>query len=254
MIDISKFTKNKGLTELEKTVFQYIVENINELSGTGVREIAKENYTSTSTIMRVAKKLGYSGFLEMQYHLRSLVDNHATSDIERSDFIESLNIESLLMYNNSMNISDFTKLLHQNRNSVIFIHANGFSSIIAEYMSKKFLVMGIRCIFSNGTDSIAVFENNIDNIGLALFISKSGETTMVINRARIASSKKIKVVSFTGDKSSSLNELSDITFKIQDNGKLDDRNEYPNTFFPKLLILVELIIFEYYRLQASVGS
>ncbi len=246
MIDISKFVENKGLTELEIGVFQYIVENIDELSKKGVRGIAKENYTSTSTIMRVAKKLGYAGFLEMQYHLSSLAKSSMTNETTVNDFVSQLSFDTLLINNSKQDIENFVKLLIENKGGLIYIHANGFSSIIAEYMYKKFLVMGIRCIFSNGTDSIGVFENNIENISLAVFISKSGETSTVLKRAVLSKNSGIKVVSFTGEVNSSLSQNSDIAFAIEDNGKLDDRNQLPSTFFPKLMAFVELIVYEFY--------
>ncbi len=61
-MDISKFIQNKGLTEIEIEVLNYMIDNINDINKMGVRGVAKNNFTSTSTIMRLAKKLGYSGF------------------------------------------------------------------------------------------------------------------------------------------------------------------------------------------------
>ena len=38
--------------------------------------------------------------------------------------------------------------------------------MMAEYLAKKLLVLGIKCIFSDGADSIGVFENNLEDIGV----------------------------------------------------------------------------------------
>lgn len=246
-MDLTKFVENKGLTEIELRVLNYMIDNIDDLNKMGVRGIAKNNFTSTSTIMRLAKKLGYSGFLEMQYNLLSLTKNKVGNNINDSDFIESLKLDGLLKGISNEAINSFVDILFDDNQKFIFIYANGFSGIVAEYINKKLLVMGKRCILSNGTDSIGVFENNLDFISSIIVISKSGETPMVLNKVKTAKEHDIKVISFTNELENSISKLSDISFKIEDTNKLDDRNIMPNTFFPKVLVIIELLVYEYYK-------
>ncbi|MDV4150513.1 MurR/RpiR family transcriptional regulator [Clostridium sp. AL.422] len=250
-MDLSKFIENKGLTEIEIKVLNYIVDNIEDVNKLGVRGIAKNNYTSTSTIMRLSKKLGYSGFLEMQYNLAALKKNELGDDLNERDFLDSLDMDNLLKENTSDVINRFVDTLFNDDNKFIFIYANGFSGIVAEYINKKLLVMGKRSILSNGTDSIGVFENNLDYISSIIVISKSGETPMVLNKVKTAKDYGINVISFTNERENSISKLADISFKIDDANKLDDRNLMPNTFFPKVLVLVELLIYEYYKRKNS---
>ena len=250
-MDLSQLVENKGLTEIELKVLNYMIDNIEDLNKMGVRGIAKNNFTSTSTIMRLAKKLGYSGFLEMQYNLLSLTKNELADNLHESDFIESLKMNNLLQGVSNEDINKFLDILFDDNQKFIFIYANGFSGIVAEYINKKFLVMGKRCILSNGTDSIGVFENNLDFISSIIVISKSGETPMVLNKVRTAKEHNIKVVSFTNELENSISKISDISFKIEDTNKLDDRNIMPNTFFPKVLIIIELLVYEYYKRKSS---
>lgn len=246
-MDISKIIENKGLTERETEVLKYIIENIDNVNKMGVRGIAKENFTSTSTIMRLSKKLGYSGFLEMQYNLLSIVKNETDRDINNSNFIDSLDMDSIIKMNERKDIDNFIDILLEENSKFIFIYGNGFSSIVAEYINKKLLVMGKRCILSNGTDSIGIFENNLDCISCIIVFSKSGESPMVLNKVKTAKEHNIKVVSFTNEGENSVSKLADIRFRIQDSNKLDVRNLMPNTFFPKMLAMIEFIIFEYYK-------
>lgn len=250
-MDISKIIENKKLTEREIEVLKYIIENIDSVNKMGVRGIAKENFTSTTTIMRLAKKLGYSGFLEMQYNLNSIAKNSTIEDLNKINFIESLNMESLLKMNERKDIDNFIDILLEDNSKFIFIYGNGFSSIVAEYINKKLLVMGKKCILSNGTDSIGVFENNLDYISCIIALSKSGESPMVLNKVKIAKDHNIKVVSFTNEDENSVSKLADIKFRIEDSNKLDSKNLMPNTFFPKMLSMIELIIFEYYKRKTN---
>ncbi len=97
-----------------------MIDNINDINKMGVRGVAKNNFTSTSTIMRLAKKLGYSGFLEMQYNLLSLTKNELKDNLNDSGFIESLNMDSLLEENSTEAINNFIDILFNDDHKFIF--------------------------------------------------------------------------------------------------------------------------------------
>lgn len=54
-VDLSKIVNNKKITPIEEQVLEYIINNIDSVMDLGVRGLAAENYTSTSTIMRLSK-------------------------------------------------------------------------------------------------------------------------------------------------------------------------------------------------------
>lgn len=230
MIDLSKLIDGKNLTDAEEKVLRYIIDHIDDVIKMGVRTIAKNNYTSTSTIMRLTKKLGYAGFVDMYYRLLPLVKNAESSRCENVDFINSFLNNSLLQHYNYQQIKKFAKILNQEKDKFIFIYATGFSAIMAEYIYKKLLVLGKKCILASGMDSVGVFENNLDYIGSLLVVSRSGETKQVLDKVKTAKENNIFTISFTNDSDSSINKLTDIKFKIEDSNKLDDRNMMPNTF------------------------
>ncbi|WP_342399665.1 MurR/RpiR family transcriptional regulator [Weizmannia sp. FSL W8-0676] len=244
MADIQKMIQGKKLTELDEQILKYIVENIDHVLQMGVREIARENYTSPATVIRLSKKLGYKGFVDMYYQLLPLIKKVELEQDGPSAFEQG---QPALQYNSKESIGQFIEnVLHLNE-KFIFIYATGFSSIIAEYMYKKLLVLGKKAIFATGTDSIGVFENNLDDVGALIVISKSGETKQVIDKLFLAKEHGIFTVSFTKETENTVAGLSDLNFKITDQYKLDDRNMLPNLFFPNVLILFEYIIKEYFQ-------
>jgi len=248
VIDISKLLQGKNLTETEENVLRYIIENIDEVMDMGVRGIAKNNYTSTSTIMRLTKKMGYTGFIDMHYRLLPLVKNAETSTISDMSFINSFTSNTLLEYNKYEDLKYFSNRLHQLKNKFIFIYATGFSSIAAEYIYKKFLVLGKKCILATGMDSVGVFENNLEDIGLFIVVSRSGETKLVADKAQTARENHIFMVSLTNEADNTISRLANLKFRIKDDNKLDDRNMMPNTFFADLIMLIELFVYEYYKI------
>ncbi|WP_396163272.1 MurR/RpiR family transcriptional regulator [Carnobacterium sp.] len=244
-MDISKLIQGKNVTELDIKILNYIIENIDNVLQMGVREIAKKNYTSPSTIIRLSQKLGYTGFVDLYYQLLPMVKKAEVNQQDYTSGMFSIHQQDLLNYTTDQEIKMFIERILLLKQKYIFIYATGFSAIIGEYIYKKLLVLGRKTIIATGTDSIGVFENNLQDIGALIVISKSGETQQVIEKLSIAKESGIFSASFTKETANRAAHLSDLNFKIMDNNKLDDRNMLPTAFFSKLLMLFEFIIKEY---------
>ena len=74
MVDIAKLFQGKELSESDQQLLTYIISNMDTVLQMGVRQIAKENYTSPASVIRLSKKLGYTGFIDLYYHLLPLVN------------------------------------------------------------------------------------------------------------------------------------------------------------------------------------
>lgn len=247
IVDLRKLTEGKNLTETETDVLRYIISHMDNILKIGVRGVARENFTSTSTIMRLTKKLGYSGFVDMYYKLLPMVSRREKSTADDLVFLNSFCSNSLLQYNSYDDMKLFARKISSIGNGYIFLYATGFSAIPMEYLTKKLLVLGIRCIASNGMDSIGVFENNLQQMSMLIVISRSGETNWVVDRVKTARENGIYTVSFTNETPNRVSTMADMRFRIEDSNKLDSRNMKANTFFPNVMMLMELLIYEYHR-------
>lgn len=245
MIDLSKIVQGKKLSETEQEILAYLVENIDTVLDKGVRTIAKENYTSPATVMRLAKKLGYQGFIDLYYNLEPLVKDREQGDSESGWELADNPLVELAQLNPITKIQEFTELLQANQEQAIFLYATGFSATIAEYIYKKLLVNGQRTLFASGMDSIGILESNIKSAGIFITITKSGETTNVIEKMRYFKKQGIPVVTFTNESPNTAAEIADIAFRIPNSQKLDDRNISANYFFAEVLFLFERIMQEY---------
>lgn len=67
----------RDLNDNERKIFKYVVRNIERVQDMQIRALAAECFVSTTTIMRFAKKLGFSGYREFIDALR--LANHATA-------------------------------------------------------------------------------------------------------------------------------------------------------------------------------
>lgn len=241
--DLSKIINNKKITALEEQVLEYIIENIDNVMDIGVRGVASANYTSTSTIMRLSKKLGFTGFIDMVYNISPLIDNKNTGIKEVSSPLVGTDIGFLSKYIEDEQVNKFVEVLASKSRKYIFIYARGFSEIAGEYFNKKMLGIGIKSIL---IDSIGSFENNLEDMEMLIVISKSGETKEVLDKVKVAKDNNKLVVSFTKEVENSISKLSDISFKIFDMHKLDDRNILPNSYFSNMIMFMEYLIYRYY--------
>ena len=245
---LEKLIHDKGLTETEAAVLGYIVENLDHVLAQGVRGVARANFTSTSTIMRLAKKMGYAGFVDMCYKLRTLVEVPRETEQENADFLHNFGAAPLLNYNTYTQVKSCAQQIIRQQEETIFVYGTGFSGTVGEYLYRKLINMGKHCLFASGADSVGIFENSLDRMGMFFCISKSGETALVRDKIKTARENGVFTVAITGDQVNSVGQFADIWFRVEDLWKLDDLNVMPNTFFPQTMMLMELIAYEYRRL------
>ncbi|MDQ8218616.1 MurR/RpiR family transcriptional regulator [Enterococcus faecium] len=69
MLIEEKLTKQELFTTTEKRIADYIRRNIEAAVYMTIEELAKATYTSHSAIIRLCKKMGFSGFKEFRFEL-----------------------------------------------------------------------------------------------------------------------------------------------------------------------------------------
>lgn len=249
-LDLNKLTCGVSLTDTEQAVLEYLLLHLDEALKLGVRGVAKANFTSTSTVMRLSRKLGYNGFIEMYYKLLGAVGEGSQSYELNEGFISHFAGEGAVSMENYRSLRLAAEKIYQT-DQVVFIYGMGFSSMMAEYLAKKLLVLGIKCIFSDGADYIGVFENNLEDIGVFIVFSRSGRSPYVLNRVKMAEENTVFTVGFTNDGASPLKEHCGCIIEVPDDNPLDDRNMKPTLFFSKIMTMIELLVYEYY--QVSLG-
>lgn len=238
MLDLSKLFGNIKLTSIEEGIIIYLIENIDTCTSQGIRTIAKENFTSPSTIIRLSKKLGYSGFVELTYSLKNKLSNN-----KGDKFPEDMK-RTLFSTNSENAVNDFINCINKGN---ILVSGEGFSEIVSKYMYMKLLVLGKKSILSTFIDLDVLFDNHMESINTIILVSKSGESSHCVNSCLYARERGIKIIAFTGNAKSTLAKNSDITFVIDDCEKLDNDNYYPNPFFAYCIETFELMLHKYFN-------
>ncbi len=233
-MDLDVLTKGKKLSDNEKQIIDYLMTHTKEIDGCPLREIAKRIYTSPATIVRLAQKLGFSGYTEFFFFLKNQLKNQQITEATIDYQIDSASIDQM--------IASIRDIYANQPNKFITIYATGFSGIIAEYLHKKMLVNGIKTLLVSASDSGGIISNNIENISMLITISKSGETQKVIEKMTLAQQNRIPTILFCGNGDHSANQLATYTFEVTDERPFDTQNIEYSSFFGKLLLLMEYIV------------
>lgn len=85
MLLIDKLRLQQDLTNTEKRIADYILENLAEIPAINVADLAKNTYTSHSSVIRLSQKMGYEGFRDF----RVAVSKIAHSDMYRSNPVDA---------------------------------------------------------------------------------------------------------------------------------------------------------------------
>lgn len=147
-------------------MLEYILDHLDTVQTEGVRGVARANYTSTSTIMRLARKMNYSGFVDMCYKLRSFTETPHQTMQEDENFLNSFGVESLLNYNTYTQLKTCAEKILEQKGKIIFVYGTGFSGTVCTYLTQKLVNMGILCVSATGGDSVGIFENTLERMGM----------------------------------------------------------------------------------------
>ena len=126
------------LNDTETSILKYLQENISDLKKIGIRKVAKDNYTSTTTVYKLCKKLNFEGYSDMIYHFTY------SSQIDDSE----TNIDIYTNTNKQIdnNLEAFNNILKKYENKLIMFVSTGISQTIANYMNERLSVNGYRSI------------------------------------------------------------------------------------------------------------
>ncbi len=161
----------------ERLIFEYIQHHACNISNISAKEIARDTFTTTTSVNRVCKKMGYKSYTELRY--RFLRDHFtpapATPDVgPQPDDI----------------VTDVSRLL--THSSHIYLYARGASLTSLNYLSRFLSLASLPHLILNDMHQLTRVSK-----GTLVLISKSGETQSLIEMARNALRKGLKIIAIT---------------------------------------------------------
>ena len=232
------------LTEDERKVITSITSHSERgEKRVGIQQIASENFLSTTSIVKMCKRLGFDGYSELYYHLSRQM---AASGGRQAEDLERL------IDNYSPDLpARFRALLREARDGKMFTTGEGFSNIVGTYIAQRLSICGFRAYNNVHFYDYMLFQEAHqravrDETAVMFAVSQSGETEPVLNDVRHAKQHGHRIVSFTKRGDSSLARLSDLVF-VLDGSKQTLAGSLPNPFFGHVILLFEELVAQYFE-------
>lgn len=197
----------KEFTYQEEAVASYIINNSRDFLHMNIQELAIASFTSTSSVFRMCKKMGFKGFIEFKYKFTLEYEkmNDSDKDVDDIPFSQKTTVSEIielipLIYYKAIDrtnrLTDRQTLLrcinHILKCDVISIYGLGLNHTLAMLYQTKFEEVGKKCVAYDNPiwHSIArLKDENTKNF--VILITWSGENPTIVNVA-----KRMKVLGF----------------------------------------------------------
>lgn len=195
----------KNFNQLELKIYEYIVNHELQLPYMSIRDLANEIPTSTTSILRFCKKLGYDGFKEFKYaYKRVMRENKNYKDYDFSEVVDCLRKFDSQYYQQLFNEA---VIMLANAESILFLGI-GDSGIAGQYGARRFSSYGKYASAINDP----YYKINISGKKtVAIVLSVSGETPEVIRELQDCKRLGCQIIAITTTATSTIAKLSDIT-------------------------------------------
>ena len=207
--------------------------NLNEK--VSIDTLASECFVSKAAVVKLAKKLGYSGYSEMRYSM-----------MEHQSKIFSVDCSSIMAPSENSALQQYVEklceLLYENRKRKIYLDSLGICDSARDYYYSRLLMFGFDVVMSY---HFATFH--ISEPGLFFFLSFSGSRAEKLEAMRIANDCGFTTVALTATGNSPM--AREAVYAIEIEGVRTPLASYqPNLFVPNVIVLLELALSKYSEL------
>ena len=219
-------------TETEKSVAQYILDRPNDVLDMSIREFAQITFTSTPTVLRVCRKLGFDGYKEFKKALILELENekHFVAQVDPSQPFRGFESPNQIvgsmaaLYKESvestaalLNISALSQvadqIFHARR---LFLYAIGDTQITCRLFANKLLKLNIHPILATENYQEMQETYNLTREDFALFVSYEGMYDWFMKCASVLKRRRIRSCVITGNSDSPLTGLCANTILLPD--------------------------------------
>lgn len=221
----------KLLTNSERKVADYIIKYTSEATFDTVNGLSKKVGTSTTTIMRLAAKMGYSGYAELQNDLQEYIMNSSTPKERLISNLQNVQENQLWSQTANYYIQQINQLFNQ-------IDQNSLDEVVSLIESSKnvyctcvrsglpvgqYFSQNVNRIHGNCSMIVADLSDWVDEIismgpgDVLVAISFPRYANRIHEFVKIAKEKNVKIVIITDNYTAPIVEFGDIVIPCDSN-------------------------------------
>ena len=235
------------LTNSEQKVFTYIYENQNKIINMKINDLAKATYTSKTVIINLSQKLGFEGFSDLKYYLKSNNKlNSRNNNIDLQILLKE-NIQKTFIITEKDLYEKASKMITNSK--TIYVFARGTSKAAGYYLNHLLLTIGIKCIFVKDYNLLTLVGNKLEKDEVVILLSLSGNTEKIIEVVNISKLKGSPTIGITSFGNGNLARLCDLTLNfVSDNTETKFNDSISRI---GMFIVIEMLINEIKEINLS---
>lgn len=203
-----------NFTEREKMISNYIIENSEEVVNLSSRELARNTFTNSTTIIRFIKKLGYHSYndfkINLLYDLKNEIYNKEELHLGEQENIytilnklTSLHEQVIFETKKNMNIDNIiaiSKILNESHEINFF--ATDANMAIAEYVSHNLFLIGKKSNVYSSIDKILLYNNVSQDSSSIIVITRQGQDKNIARAMLELKKSDIKTITICSNEDS----------------------------------------------------
>lgn len=221
----------KDASPTEQAIIDFVLQQPEEASQLTIYELADQTYTSPSSVIRLCKKIGYSGYKEFikaliyEQAVRANYREQSLTDLSRKD--STTDIIQKVTHKNILSLEETQSMIEADIiDACVKVIANcnrlcifgmGASQIVAQDAKLKFTRIDKMALVSEDWHTQLLYARTMAENDLAIVISYSGKTEEMIQCAETAQANGATVISITNREDSPINQLADYSLYVASN-------------------------------------
>ncbi|PKG25332.1 MurR/RpiR family transcriptional regulator [Niallia nealsonii] len=241
------------LLEMDFHILKYILHNKNICYQLGINELADKCNVSRSSILRLAQKLGFSGYSEFRVYLKWQTQGEVIQEMNSTGNLYD-DIQETIKYTKTKDYEAICKLIDTSER--IFVYGTGNLQLnCADELQRMFLSMQRHLYVIRAQKEFEIITQSLTANDLILIISFSGDTPIIFSAVQTLVAKGVPFVSITNLKSNRLATMTPYNlYAISSETKISD--EVHIHTFSSFFIIGETLFRNYvdYRQTLSISK
>lgn len=227
---LTELVKTKSLSEIQHDVFAYMVDHHEEIADLTLAQLAAATYTSSATLVRLAKKFDFGGFIEfrdalvdeLDYLDRQVKGIDANRPIAPDDSLMSVASKISILEKEALD-ETLSLLDHDTLRKAVnilrdakTIHLCGvsFNHALGNLFAGKMMRLGKPVILCPYEEDYLYTAALIEKQDAAVMISYSGSLPIIRRMMRMYQNAQIPIIALTSYGPSDLRTTADVTLTI----------------------------------------
>ncbi len=214
----------------ERKVARYVSQNLDNMVGVSVEELAGRSGSSQAAVVRFCKKLGYKGYRDFSIQLVSELAVAQRTNISRAGYTDICagdkagNVIRKVCHHNIQAIEDTFSLMEPDqvelaadmlfRAQRVDLYAIATSNLVAQDAQQKFMRINKRVTAYADPHLQLSSASTLTSEDVAIALSWSGETREVLDAAKLAKHNGAFLIAITRYGKVSLEDLADVHFGL----------------------------------------